>query len=276
MAAIFSSVRSSQQIPAAGRGPSRRQSITRSGVTMTSSGTSWLVTGIVPAGQTWSSCTVVTQTVCGPIRPAAVASANSRSANPPPLPSRAPSSPAATQPITTRLTGDRSASATRRAERAAPLIEAALRGGSLSRAGSRAKNGSGPASRGTAMYTVLPSSSARCRTGHWAESGLDFMALAACQAGWERSRSAAASAPVKFGMRPAAPGNRATFAARIAVHTSCRRAAFAASRSAGPPASRSCRGAERAMPLSCRTPPPLRRPGAVRQADAVRRSARPA
>ena len=50
---------------------------------------------------------MVTQTVCGPIRPAAVASANSRSANPPPLPSRAPSSPAATQPITTRSTGDR-------------------------------------------------------------------------------------------------------------------------------------------------------------------------
>jgi hypothetical protein len=40
MAAIFSSVRSSQQIAAAGRGPSRRQSITRSGVTMKSSGTS--------------------------------------------------------------------------------------------------------------------------------------------------------------------------------------------------------------------------------------------
>src|SRR6266581_2545852 len=80
--------------------------------------------------------------------PAAVASANSRSANPPPLPSRAPSCPAATQPITTRSTGDRSASVTRRAERLAPLIEAALRGGSLRWAGSRAKNGSGSASRG--------------------------------------------------------------------------------------------------------------------------------
>src|SRR5262249_36770272 len=86
------------------------------------------------------------------------------------------------------------------------------------------------------------------RTGRGAESGLAFTVPAACQAGRLRRRSAAASAPVKFGMRPAAPGNRATFAARIAVHTSCRRAAFAASRSAGPPASRSCRGAERAMP----------------------------
>jgi hypothetical protein len=55
---------------------------------------------------------------------------------------------------------------TRWADRVAPLIEDALRGGSLMRAGSRAKNGSGSASRGTAMNTVLPSSSARCRTGH--------------------------------------------------------------------------------------------------------------
>jgi hypothetical protein len=119
-------------MPPAGRGPCRvRQSMTRSGVTMKSTGTSWLVSGITPAGRTWSSWTVVTTTVCGPIRPAAVASANSKSANPPPLPSRAPSSPAATLPITTTSTGDRPASATRRAERAAPLIEAAFRGGSL-------------------------------------------------------------------------------------------------------------------------------------------------
>jgi hypothetical protein len=151
MAAIFSSVRSSQQMPAAGRDPGRRASMTRSGVTMKSTGTSCSVSGIVPADTTWSSCTVVTQTVRGPISPAAVASANSRSANPPPLPSRAPSPPAATEPITTRSTGDSSASETRRADRPAPLIEAALRGGSLRCAGSRAKKGSGSASRGTAM-----------------------------------------------------------------------------------------------------------------------------
>ncbi len=87
------------------------------------------------------------------------------------------------------------------------------------------------------MYTVLLSSSARWRTGHWAESGLALTVPAVCQALRERSRSAAASAPVKFGMRPAVPGNLATLAARIADHTSCRRAALAASRSAGPPAS---------------------------------------
>ena len=66
--------------------------MTRSGVMMRSTGTSWPVTGISRPARTWSSCTVVTDTVSGPIRPAAVARANSRSANPPPLPSRAPSS----------------------------------------------------------------------------------------------------------------------------------------------------------------------------------------
>ena len=106
---------------------------------------------MIPAGRTWISCTVVTTTVCGPISPAAAASANSRSAKPPPLPSRAPSSPAATLPITTRSTGVRSVSLTFRADRVAPLIEDAFRGGSLRWAGSRAKNGSGLASRGTAM-----------------------------------------------------------------------------------------------------------------------------
>ena len=106
---------------------------------------------MVPGGRTCISWTVVTATVRGPISPAAAASANSRSAKPPPFPSRAPSSPAATLPITTRSTELRSASLTWRAERDAPLIEDALRGGSLRWAGSRAKNGSGLASRGTAM-----------------------------------------------------------------------------------------------------------------------------
>jgi hypothetical protein len=60
---------------------------------------------------------------------------------------------------------------------------------------------------------------------------------AACQAGCSRSRCAAASAPVKFGILPAAPGNRATLAALIAAQTSSRSPALAASTSAGPPAS---------------------------------------
>ena len=176
-------------------------------------------------------------TVPWPISPAAPARANSRSANPPPLPSRAPSSPTATEPITTRSTGASSASVTRRADRVAPLMEAALRGESLRWSGSRAKNGSGPASRGTAMYTVLPSWRARWRTGSWAESGLAFSVRACCHSGSSLSRSAAASAPTKLGIRPAAPGNLATRAALIAAHTCSRRAALAASSSAGPPAS---------------------------------------
>jgi hypothetical protein len=248
MAAIFSSVRSAHSIPVSGRFPARaRQSITRSGVTTKSTGTSWPVSGISPAGRTCSSCTVVTITVSAAIIPAAEARANSRSANPPPLPSRAPSSPTATEPMTTRSTGVSSSSVTRRADRVAPLIDAAFRGVSASWSGSRAKNGSGSASRGTAMYTVLPSSRARCRTGSCGESGLAFTVAASCHAGSDRSSSAAFSAPVKFGIRPAAPGNRATFAALRADQVSSRSAALAARTSAGPPASRSCRGADRGM-----------------------------
>jgi hypothetical protein len=53
IAATFSSVRSSQRMRAGCRGPwPGRQSMTRSGVTMKSTGTSWLVSGIVPGGRT--------------------------------------------------------------------------------------------------------------------------------------------------------------------------------------------------------------------------------
>jgi hypothetical protein len=53
MAAIFSSVRSSQRMDGAALDPwSRRQAITRSGVTMTFTGTSRPVSGIVPAART--------------------------------------------------------------------------------------------------------------------------------------------------------------------------------------------------------------------------------
>ena len=87
------------------------------------------------------------------------------------------------------------------------------------------------------MYTTLPSWSARCRTGSCAESGFAFRA---CRPpaipAVSRSRfGGTASAPVKFGIRPAAPGNRATFAALMADQVSCRKAAFAARISAGPP-----------------------------------------
>ncbi|HEY1624501.1 MAG TPA: hypothetical protein VGG16_11945 [Streptosporangiaceae bacterium] len=54
--AIFSSVRSSQQIPAAGRWWPALHVMTRSGVTMMSTGTSCPVTGIFPAGSSCGSC----------------------------------------------------------------------------------------------------------------------------------------------------------------------------------------------------------------------------
>ena len=67
------------------------------------------------------------------------------------------------------------------------------------------------------MNTVLPSSSARWRTGICGESGFDFSVVARCHASVARSRSAAASAPTKFGMRPSGFGNRRTPGAPIAV-----------------------------------------------------------
>jgi len=70
-------------------------------------------------------------------------------------------------------------------------------------------NGLSSRRRGTAMYSVLPSRRARRRTGSCGASGLDFTTSAACHSGSSASRCAAASAPLKFGMRPRAPGNRA-------------------------------------------------------------------
>ena len=89
------------------------------------------------------------------------------------------------------------------------------------------------------MNTSFPSSNARWRTGHCGESGFAFRVRAAAHSGVRRNRSAAASAPVKLGMRPRAPGNRAAPSAASRSHTSSRRPALAASTSGLPPASRS-------------------------------------
>ena len=72
------SAESSFQMIAAGLRCRRRTRITRSGVTTTSSGTSWAVIGIA-AARTWSSWTVVTTGVSSSTRPSERASANSRS-----------------------------------------------------------------------------------------------------------------------------------------------------------------------------------------------------
>jgi hypothetical protein len=109
------------------------------------------------------------------------------------------------------------------------------------RAGSSRKNGFSSASRGTAMNNVLPSSSARWRTGHCGESGFALTVRARCHAGTLRRRSAAASAPTKFGIRPSTPGNRATLAVRSAVQTCSRSRALPVSNAASPPASASWR-----------------------------------
>ena len=151
MAAIFSSVRSSQQMPAAGRGPSRRQSITRSGVTMKSSRN-------VVAGQRDRPGRADLEFVHGGDADG-VRSDQARRGGQRELQVGEPAALAQPRAVLPgrdaahhhQVDGGQVGQRDPRAERLAPLIEAALRGGSLSRAGSRAKNGSGSASRGTAM-----------------------------------------------------------------------------------------------------------------------------
>src|SRR5262245_53703034 len=58
---------------------------------------------------------------------------------------------------------------------------------------------------------ILPSCRAFCRIGRWGESGLILTAFALRQHGLPARTLAQASAPVKLGIRPSAPGNRATF-----------------------------------------------------------------
>ena len=63
--------------------------------------------------------------------------------------------------------------------------------------------------RGTAMYKILPSASARRRTGSCGASGFTLTTSARRHTAISRSNCAACSAPAKFGTRPSAPGNRA-------------------------------------------------------------------
>ena len=132
MAAIFSSVRSSQRTNGNAHPGGRGQRTTRSGVTTTSTWMSCSVVGTTPSSSTCSGWTVVTTIVCASTSPASAATASSRSLKPPPLPSRAPDSSTATQPVTTRSTGSSSSTSTVRALRDAPLIELAVRGSSAS------------------------------------------------------------------------------------------------------------------------------------------------
>jgi hypothetical protein len=87
------------------------------------------------------------------------------------------------------------------------------------------------------MYTRFLSASALARTGSWGASGLALMTRAPRHSGVDASRSAARSAPTKFGMRPSTPGNRAAPAARNAAHTRSRSSCFpVAARSSRPAA----------------------------------------
>jgi hypothetical protein len=224
MAATLAASRCSQRIPGGRR--VRRQVRTSSPATIRSRRKSWVVSG----SASFSTCkgwTVVASTVSVPIRPASASRANSRSEKPPPLPIRAPWRLTATLPQTTRSTGCSSAIPTRRPARAEPVMEAARRGGTWRRSGSSKMNGRSSARRGTAMYRSLPSARARARTGSWGASGLALTTRAARHAGSEASRTAAAAAPAKLGIRPVAPGKRATRSRSRRAQTRSRTACLA-------------------------------------------------
>ena len=120
-----------------------------------------------------SSCgwTVVATTVSVPSRPASTSNANSRSRSHLPYP---PGGPRGSRPRCRRPPGPRVAARPtpiRRPTCAEPVIEAARRGGTSSRAGSRRMKGRSSVRRGTAMYSSLPSARACARTGSWGRRG---------------------------------------------------------------------------------------------------------
>ena len=88
--------------------------------------------------------------------------------------------------------------------------------------GSSTRKGWGSRSRGTAMITVLPSSSASRRAWVCGESGFALITRARFQSRWPASFSAASLAPAKLGIRPSAPGKRETPSRSIAFQTSLR------------------------------------------------------
>ena len=77
--------------------------------------------------------------------------------------------------------------------------------------------------------TVMPRRSAWARSGRCGESGLTLMTVALFQGSMSRSRTAATSAPAKFGMRPCGGnGKRATPSALSLSQTHCRAALLSA------------------------------------------------
>src|SRR5437870_4971526 len=224
---------SSQRVPFGFRHP-RRVRITRSGVAIRSSGTSWSVIGR-GSSKIWSSWTVVATGVSSPTAPTSRARANSRSLQPPPLPTRAPSGLTATLPTTTRSSFPSDFGRTGSPSLAAPAIVAASASLRPSFAGSRRRKQRSSRSRGTAMKTVLPARSAWSLTGRWAASGLHLRRFAPFHSGVSASLSAASSAPAKFGMRSwSGSGKRATRRAVRSAQTCSRSSPLSLTRARPP------------------------------------------
>src|SRR6516164_8624082 len=148
--------------------------------------------------------------------------ANSRSLYPSPLPQRRPSRVTATEPHTIASSlgmSARATSADQRSPRDKPAASSILSGG-MRRGSSFLKP---PRNLGVGTKTVIPRRSASARSGRCGESGLTLMAVALFLGSMSRSRAAATSAPVKFGMRPCGGnGKRATPSATSLSQTHCR------------------------------------------------------
>src|SRR6185503_1649941 len=145
---------------------------------------------------------------------------------PPPLPTRAPSRRTATDPATIRSIFGISFGSVGLPSWLAPQMLAAARSRPASRRGSSSRKQRSSRRRGTAMNTRLPCWRASTRTGSCGASGLHLTTRAACHAGDSASRRAAASAPTKFGIRPTAPGKRATRRLVSSAQTRSRVACF--------------------------------------------------
>ena len=241
MAAIFSSVSSSQRSGPARRSSAARHAMTRSGVTMRSTWMSW------PVGAPCRRRDL--QLVHGGDDEACrrrrgrprVATANSRSLKPPPLPSRAPSSVDRDAAGDDEVDGlelvdpDRARAPRRALDRR--RLARACRRGRRGRAGR-----TGPARRAAARPCRRPCRP-RAPAGGPATARRRGCTSGCAHAATPRSPAAAPRPPPprrSSGCGPS-PGNRASFCSRSDVHTRSRIAALASLTSAGPPASASCR-----------------------------------
>mmetsp|Transcript_13441 Transcript_13441/g.28574 ORF Transcript_13441/g.28574 Transcript_13441/m.28574 type:complete len:253 (-) Transcript_13441:335-1093(-) len=178
--------------------------ITRVGVQMISTATSCLVTLSRGMSSTsCSSCTLVTTTVVSSMAPMYRSMPYSSSANPSPLPSRAPVlGSTATEPTTTMSTFMSASSVSGLPYSATPAEVLHLRRMAWSVISSPSSSEKKPVRRrGWGVISSLPSDSTAIRTPFCGVSGLTLMHLPCLNSGRAASCAAASAAVTKFGMR---------------------------------------------------------------------------